>query len=91
MSCYLTPGDYLPHDAPMLLLEEVISVTDDTATCRVTVSPDGVLAPFLDAQGNLPAWFALELMAQTVGRMVRLAPRCTSTREPFPRHGARCA
>lgn len=67
MSCYLTPGDYLPHDAPMLLLEEVISVTDDTATCRVTVSPDGVLAPFLDAQGNLPAWFALELMAQTVG------------------------
>ncbi|WP_421550321.1 3-hydroxy-fatty acyl-ACP dehydratase [Kluyvera intermedia] len=67
MSCYLTPGDYLPHDAPMLLLEEVISVTDDTATCRVTVSPDGVLAPFLDAQGNLPGWFALELMAQTVG------------------------
>ncbi|MFU0911862.1 3-hydroxy-fatty acyl-ACP dehydratase [Kluyvera intermedia] len=67
MSCYLTPGDYLPHDAPMLLLEEVISVTDDTAICGVTVSPDGVLAPFLDAQGNLPGWFALELMAQTVG------------------------
>lgn len=67
MSPYLTPGDYLPHDAPMRLLEDVISVTDDTATCRVTVSPHGVLAPFLDAQGNLPGWFALELMAQTVG------------------------
>lgn len=53
MSRYLAPGDYLPHDAPMLLLEEVVSVTDDTATCRVTVSPDGVLAPFLDGEGNL--------------------------------------
>lgn len=67
MNHYLSPGDYLPHDAPMLLLEEVVNVTDETATCRVTVSPHSVLAPFLDAEGNLPGWFALELMAQTVG------------------------
>lgn len=67
MSQYLPAGDYLPHDAPMLLLEEVISVTDSTARCRVAVSRDGVLAPFLDAQGNLPGWYAMELMAQTVG------------------------
>ncbi len=31
MSHYLSPGDYLPHDAPMLLLEEVVSVREDTA------------------------------------------------------------
>ncbi|PMC26572.1 3-hydroxy-fatty acyl-ACP dehydratase, partial [Klebsiella aerogenes] len=37
MNHYLSPGDYLPHDAPMLLLEEVVNVTDETATCRVTV------------------------------------------------------
>lgn len=61
------PGAYLPHDAPMLLLEDVVSVSDDSAVCRVTVSPSGVLAPFLDPDGNLPGWFALELMAQTVG------------------------
>ncbi|POT55493.1 3-hydroxy-fatty acyl-ACP dehydratase [Citrobacter amalonaticus] len=67
MSHYLPPGEYLPHDAPMQLLEEVVSVTDAAACCRVTVSPDGVLAPFLNAEGNLPGWFALELMAQTVG------------------------
>ncbi|HBR7308214.1 TPA: 3-hydroxy-fatty acyl-ACP dehydratase [Klebsiella aerogenes] len=67
MSHYLSPGAYLPHESPMLLLEEVINVTDETATCGVTVSPHGVLAPFLDAKGNLPGWFALELMAQTVG------------------------
>lgn len=67
MSRYLSPGDYLPHDAPMLLLEEVVTVTEETALCRVAVTPDGVLGPYLDPQGNLPGWFALELMAQTVG------------------------
>ncbi|MDR8269420.1 3-hydroxy-fatty acyl-ACP dehydratase, partial [Acinetobacter baumannii] len=48
-------------------LEEVEAVTADTATCRVAVSPGSVLAPFLDTNGDLPGWFALELMAQTVG------------------------
>lgn len=67
MSHYLSPGEYLPHDAPMLLLDNVVSVREDAAVCRVTVTRDGILAPFLDPQGNLPGWFALELMAQTVG------------------------
>ncbi|MDJ0039505.1 3-hydroxy-fatty acyl-ACP dehydratase [Pantoea allii] len=67
MSHYLSPGDYLPHDAPMLLLEQVDSVTDETAACLVAVSADSLLAPFLDPDGNLPGWYALELMAQTVG------------------------
>ncbi|HBR1317948.1 TPA: 3-hydroxy-fatty acyl-ACP dehydratase [Klebsiella quasipneumoniae subsp. quasipneumoniae] len=31
------------------------------------LSPGSVLAPFLDTNGDLPGWFALELMAQTVG------------------------
>lgn len=64
---YLSPAEYLPHDAPMMLLETVESVTDNGAACSVTVSGRGVLAPFLNADGDLPAWFALELMAQTVG------------------------
>lgn len=67
MSRYLPPSEYLPHDAPMMLLEEVINVTDCSTHCRVSVTHDSVLAPFIDAQGNLPGWFALELMAQTVG------------------------
>ncbi|MBT1730273.1 3-hydroxy-fatty acyl-ACP dehydratase [Enterobacter quasimori] len=64
---YLSPAGYLPHDAPMMLLETVESVTNDGAACSVTVSGRGVLAPFLNADGDLPGWFALELMAQTVG------------------------
>jgi len=67
MTVYLSPGEYLPHDAPMLLLEEVLSVSEETACCQVSVNATSVLAPFLDAQGDLPGWYALELMAQTVG------------------------
>lgn len=67
MTTFLTPAGYLPHAAPMVLLENVAAVTDSSAHCQVRVTADSVLAPFLDAQGNLPGWFALELMAQTVG------------------------
>ena len=64
---YLPPVDYLPHDAPMLLLGSVEKVTDESAVCCVSVNNTGVLAPFLTANGDLPGWYALELMAQTVG------------------------
>ncbi|WP_333853171.1 ApeP family dehydratase [Leclercia sp.] len=64
---YLSPSEYLPHDAPMLLLASVESVNAESAACRVTVGPQGVLAPFINAAGDLPGWYALELMAQTVG------------------------
>lgn len=64
---YYHPGDYLPHDAPMILLEEVLEVGEESARCRVAVSHQGVLSPFLDAAGNLPGWYALELMAQSIG------------------------
>ncbi len=47
-------------------LEDVVSVSDDSAVCRVTVSPSGELNR-LNPDGNLSGWFALELMAQTVG------------------------
>ncbi|BEO58413.1 unnamed protein product [Klebsiella pneumoniae subsp. rhinoscleromatis SB3432] len=67
MNEYLPPSEYLPHAEPMMLLDEVVNVTENDVHCQVSVHLGGVLGPFLDAQGNLPGWFALELMAQTVG------------------------
>lgn len=64
---YLAAEGYLPHAAPMVMLEQVIDVGEQSARCQVRVSKEGVLAPFLDEQGRLPSWFALELMAQTIG------------------------
>lgn len=42
---YLTAGEYLPHDTPMILLEDVISVTDDDAHCRVSVNKGACCRP----------------------------------------------
>lgn len=67
MTQYLDPGGYLPHVTPMILLDTVIAVQDNSAHCQVCVGRQGVLAVFLDKFGKLPGWFALELMAQTVG------------------------
>ena len=64
---YFSPEAYLPHEAPMMLLGSVECVTVDTAVCRVAVNGQSALAPFLNADGDLPGWYALELMAQTVG------------------------
>ena len=58
---------WLPHASPMLLLDWLIAVTDEQVHCQVSTRPDGVLAPFLTPQGELPAWFGVEIMAQTVG------------------------
>ncbi|WP_455813250.1 ApeP family dehydratase [Pseudomonas graminis] len=67
MSEYQPAAYYLPHASPMVLVEQVLMVSDEEAHCRVRVSPDGVLAPFLNPQGALPAWFGMEIIAQTIG------------------------
>ncbi|GKX63754.1 (3R)-hydroxymyristoyl-ACP dehydratase [Pragia fontium] len=58
---------YLPHESPMVFLETVCAVDDDSAICEVSVNPDGILSPYLNGQNALPAWFAIEIMAQAIG------------------------
>lgn len=60
-------ADFLPHKTPMVLVERVIAVNDDSVHCQVSTAKEGCLAPFLTTQGELPAWFGVEIMAQTVG------------------------
>lgn len=64
---YQTLDKYLPHKSPMILLDKVIEVTEQYSICEVVVNHNGVLAPFLTENGNLPSWYFVELMAQTIG------------------------
>lgn len=66
MANYKAAVAYLPHDTPMVLVDEVILIEPHRACCRVVVSADGILAPFLNARGALPAWFGIEIIAQTI-------------------------
>ena len=36
--------DYLPHRPPMLLIDDIVEVTDQRAVCRATIHPDCVFA-----------------------------------------------
>jgi predicted hotdog family 3-hydroxylacyl-ACP dehydratase len=53
----------LPHTGEMILLDAVIEADEDRIVCRRTVRAGG---RFEDADGNLPAWCGVELMAQCV-------------------------
>ncbi len=78
----------LPHAAPMPPLDKLIAVDDEQVHCQVSTCAGGVLTPFLTPQGELPAWFGVEMMAQTVGVLVGLACEA-GRRHPYPaRHAA---
>lgn len=64
---YLPAAAYLPHQPPMMWLDEVLSVDERGARCAVTCSPEGVLGPFYNLQGQLGCTCLIELMAQCVG------------------------
>ncbi|MCR5537525.1 MAG: hypothetical protein K6F05_09020 [Succinivibrio sp.] len=67
MTEFKAPQGYLPHRPPMVLLDKVVAITERTCHCEVSVSEHSVLAPFLDDRQNLPNFYALELISQTVG------------------------
>lgn len=56
-----SPSALLPHAGPMRLLERVLSHDADGTRCAVAAQGG---APFCDASGRLPAWVAVEWMAQ---------------------------
>ena len=58
-------ADFLPHTAPMLLVHTLLAVDERTVTCEAVL--DDAVTPFLDADNALPAWFLVEMIAQTIG------------------------
>lgn len=56
-------AELLPHAGDMILIDELVSHDDEHAHVRLTVRPGG---PFNRADGSLPAWVGIELMAQAV-------------------------
>jgi predicted hotdog family 3-hydroxylacyl-ACP dehydratase len=49
----------------MLLLDEVVQLSDDHIVTRLTVRADGLF----DSLGEVPAWVGLEYMAQTMSAL----------------------
>lgn len=72
MSENMTPPpieDILPHRGSMLLLDRVLAFDADTASAEYTPRR---AAWYADANGDMPAWIGIELMAQTVAAQIGL-------------------
>ena len=65
MPQFLRPEDYLFHRSPMLLIEQVNAIGAESVCCSTDLDSP-LLQPF-SVDHQLPAYFGIELMAQTVG------------------------
>jgi predicted hotdog family 3-hydroxylacyl-ACP dehydratase len=58
-----TLQDLVPHRPPLLLLDRVLEERENAVAAEAVVDPRAWCA---NPDGSLPAWFGIELMAQTV-------------------------
>jgi predicted hotdog family 3-hydroxylacyl-ACP dehydratase len=56
-------AELVPHTADMMLLDELVECGDEDVRTRATVRAGGLLN---QPDGSMPAWCAIELMAQSV-------------------------
>jgi predicted hotdog family 3-hydroxylacyl-ACP dehydratase len=56
-------AELVPHAGDMILIDEVTRFSDEDIHTRLTVRRGGL---FNQADGSLPAWLGIELMAQSV-------------------------
>ena len=59
--------DVLPHRGNMLLIDCLIEFNNESTIAEYSPKSD---AWYLDAEGNMPAWIGIELMAQTIAAHV---------------------
>ena len=56
-------AELIPHAADMILLDRVLRFGDEDIETALCVRPGGL---FSQADGSLPAWVGIELMAQSI-------------------------
>ncbi len=57
---------YLPHKAPMLLIDSLVDVDEDSCHCQTRVTEDSAVSNFIEGN-DLDCTFYIELMAQCIG------------------------
>ena len=72
MSTFPPIEDLLPHRGNMLLLTRMLAADEERATCEAV--PDAQ-AWYAEADGTMPAWVGIELMAQAIAAHVALIAR----------------
>lgn len=56
-------AEVVPHAGEMILLDNIEAFEAERITCTRTIQSDGM---FVDADGSMPSWVGVELMAQAI-------------------------
>lgn len=56
-------ADVVPHAGEMILLDNIEQVENERIVCARTIRPGDM---FVEADGSLPSWVGVELMAQAI-------------------------
>lgn len=72
MSPFPSPEALLPHRAPNLLISGVTECTTDHVAAYADILPGQW---YSNANGDMPAWVGIELMAQTIAAFVGMEGR----------------
>ncbi|MFV0662585.1 hypothetical protein [Denitromonas sp.] len=72
MSPFPPPAELLPHRPPNLLIDRVCDCTEDRVVAHATIAPGQW---YSNADGSMPAWIGIELMAQAIAAFVGLEGR----------------
>lgn len=64
MSEPYSPQQLLPHRGEMLLIDRVVSISENGASGETAITPERL---FVEPEKGFPWWASIELMAQTVG------------------------
>lgn len=67
-SILATPvADFVPHSAPMVLLDRIVDFTDNSLTAEVEVNPECRF--FTPAAAGIESWVSIEYMAQAIAAL----------------------
>lgn len=72
-------GELMPHAGPMRLLSRVVEHSPESTRCELLAAASAL---FLDAAGAVPAWVALEWMAQCIAAHGGLVAVAAGRRPP---------
>ena len=56
-------SELIPHRPPMILIDDIVSVSDVGLTARVYIGEE---KPFYEPRLGVPAWIGIEYMAQSI-------------------------
>ncbi|WP_413111569.1 3-hydroxydecanoyl-ACP dehydratase [Thaumasiovibrio sp. DFM-14] len=70
---YPTIEQLVPHRAPMILIDDVVSADGESISCSVNISADSIM--FDETLNGIPAHTGIEFMAQSIAALAGLNAR----------------